>query len=75
MAQTFDFLGSPGAREVGELGPDDVPFDAEEFLRGRTTLYCIGAHKDYGSIPPLFCALTGLIYDTAKRLAQVSLEK
>jgi type IV secretion system protein VirD4 len=39
-------------------------------LRSRATLYCIGAHKDYGSIAPLFCALTGLISDTAKRLAQ-----
>jgi hypothetical protein len=28
LAQTFDFLGSPGAREVVELGPDDVPYEA-----------------------------------------------
>jgi hypothetical protein len=35
------------------------------------TLYCIGAHKDYASVAPLFCALTGLlIYDTAKHMAQ-----
>jgi hypothetical protein len=25
LAQTFDFLGSPDAREVVELGPDEAP--------------------------------------------------
>lgn len=69
LAQTFGFLGSPGAREVVELGADDVPFDAEEFLR-RCDVVLHRRAQGLRIIAPLFYALTGLIYDTAKRLAQ-----
>lgn len=72
LAQTFDFLGSPGAREVVELQPGDRDFDVRRFLAGKATLYLIGAQREYGSVAPLFSALTGMIYETAKRMAEES---
>jgi type IV secretory pathway TraG/TraD family ATPase VirD4 len=72
LAQTFDFLGSPGAREVVELQEGDQSFDVRRFLETKATLYLIGAQRDYGSIAPLFSALTGMIYETAKRMAEES---
>lgn len=72
LALVFDFLGSPGAREVVEPGAGEECFDVRSFLAERATLYLIGSHRDYGSIAPLFSALTGLIYETAKRMAEES---
>ena len=72
LAQTFDFLGSPGAREVVDVGPAEAGFDVGRFLREKATLYLIGSNRDYGSIAPLFSALTGMIYETAKRTAEAS---
>ena len=72
LAQTFDFLGSPGAREVVELRPGDRDFDVQRFLASKATLYLIGSQRDYGSVAPLFSALTGMIYETAKRTAEAS---
>lgn len=72
LAQTFDFLGSPGARQVVELAEGECNFDARRFLKSKATLYLIGPQRDYGSVAPLFSALTGLIYETAKRMAEES---
>lgn len=72
LAQTFDFLGTPGVQEVVELAEGEQSFDVARFLRSKATLYLIGAHKDYGSIAPLFSALTGMIYECGKQLAQAS---
>nr|MBA3844970.1 type IV secretory system conjugative DNA transfer family protein [Actinomycetota bacterium] len=72
LAQTFDFLGTPGVREVVELGEGERSFDVRRFLTSKATLYLIGAQRDYGSIAPLFSALTGMIYETAKAMADES---
>ena len=45
-------------------------FDIEEFLTGHGTLYLLGSAKPYGGMGPLFTALTGLIFEAAKRRSQ-----
>ncbi|GAA4893204.1 type IV secretory system conjugative DNA transfer family protein [Actinomycetospora straminea] len=59
------WLNHPDA--AAAAAPTDQPFDVEELLRSRATVFLLGAEEaDTG---PLVCALTGHIAREARRLA------
>ena len=69
VSLTLQFMADPQlARSVGPHGGDDT-FDVGRFIEQRGTLYLIASERPHGSLAPLFTALTGHLFETAKVLA------
>jgi len=69
LAQAVAFMGDPVVARTCDVQAGEPVFDVEAFLRGHSTLYLIGSDRKFGTIPPLLTALTGYIFEEAKRLA------
>lgn len=67
---TFEFMADPAVAQAVLPAEDDVVFDARRFISEGASLYLLGAHKTHGGMGPLFSALTGHIFEEAKRLSQ-----
>lgn len=74
LAKTFMFLDAPRVQRIVEEAhtPTAGQFDIDAYLTSRDTLYLLGREDGMGSIGPLFTALTGEIYETARRLAPMT---
>jgi type IV secretion system protein VirD4 len=69
----FEFMADPAVATAVHPEPSDEPFDVGRFLQERGTLYLLGSRKRHGGMGPLFSALTGCIFEEAKRLSQSTL--
>jgi type IV secretion system protein VirD4 len=70
LSLAFDFLRADcEVARIVTLDEGKANFDAERFLAKRGTLFLLAEKRDFGSIAPLFCALAGYIYETARRMA------
>lgn len=68
----FEFMADPAIAQIATPRPGQDAFHIDAFLRSRDTLYLLGSAKEYGGMGPLFAALTGLIFERAKRTSQAS---
>jgi len=67
---TFEFMADPATSAAVLPEPGEGSFDLDRFLAERGGLYLLGAHKTHGGMGPLFSALTGYIFEEAKRRSQ-----
>ncbi|GAA2111063.1 type IV secretory system conjugative DNA transfer family protein [Streptomyces synnematoformans] len=74
LAKTFMFLDAPRVQRIIEEAhdPGTGQFDIDAYLTSRDTLYLLGREDGMGSIGPLFTALTGEIYEHARRRAPMN---
>ncbi|WP_051877157.1 type IV secretory system conjugative DNA transfer family protein [Streptomyces natalensis] len=74
LAKTFMFLDSPRVQKIVEAAhhASTPQFDIAAYLNSRDTLYLLGREDGMGSLGPLFTALTGEIYETARALAPMN---
>lgn len=68
LTLAFEFMSSP-ALAAAACPTKGEHLDIEGFIRARGTLYLLGSDKKRGGLGPLFAALTGAIYETAKHIA------
>ena len=69
VALTLQFMADPALARSVAPEPAAETFDVERFLEQGGTLYLIAAERAHGSLAPLFTALCGHIFETAKVLA------
>ncbi len=69
LVRSFEFLASPSGSAMVQPGEHDEPFDVEQFIRKRGTLYMFGEEKQRGGIAPLFSCLAGEVYEVGKAMA------
>lgn len=67
---TFEFMADPAIADAVLPSRLQKRFDARTFIDSGGSLYLLGAHKSHGGMAPLFSALTGYIFEEAKRLSQ-----
>ena len=72
LGMSTAFMDDDRVRDAVLPGPGDEVFDVEQFLRSRGTLYLIGADRPYSPVAPLLAALTGHLFEEAKRVAALS---
>ena len=73
LATVMEFMADPAIAAACIPDPHDTSpaFDVDAFVAGGCgTLYLLGSAKPHGGIGPLFAALTGLIFEAAKRRSQ-----
>jgi type IV secretion system protein VirD4 len=70
LQSVVEFMADPALAAAVVPGPDAEAFDVEAFVAGTGTLYLLGSAKPYGGMGSLFAALTGLIFEAAKRRSQ-----
>lgn len=63
------FMGNPAVARACLPEPGESSFDVAQFIKGRNTLYLIGAEDKHSPIASLFAAFTGHIFEQCKRLA------
>ena len=69
LGQAMQFVTSPAVAAAICPAPGEPTFCLEEFLAGRSTLYLLGSDRPYASLVPLFTAITGHVFEGAKRVA------
>src|SRR4051812_24440897 len=67
LALTLQFMADPAVARAVDAGEES--FSVDRFVSEQATLYLVGSERPYGSVAPLFSALTGHLFETAKRLA------
>ncbi|MQS17949.1 TraM recognition domain-containing protein [Streptomyces kaniharaensis] len=72
LISSLECLALPSVAAIVTPKDGAPDFDPELFLRAGGTLYLMGRHRSKGSVAPLFAALVGEIYETAKELAASS---
>lgn len=65
----LQFMADPVMAEAVCPSAGQTVFDAGEFLAKRGTLYLLGTEREHGAVGPLFAALAGYVYESAKLLA------
>ncbi len=63
------FMTDPDIARLCTPAPGEPVFDVAAFLADRGTLYILGSDRPHASVAPLLAALTGHIFEEAKRLA------
>src|SRR6185437_9052727 len=71
LALTLQFMADPALAHAVEQEPGVEQFSVERFIGQRATLYLLGSERAYGSVAPLFSALTGHLFETAKLIASL----
>jgi type IV secretion system protein VirD4 len=69
VALTLQFMADPALARSVVPGLAEETFDVRRFLERRGTLYLIAAERAHGSLTPLFTALCGHLFETAKVIA------
>ena len=69
LAQAMQFVTSPAIAATICPAPGEETFDLGQFLASKGTLYLLGSDRPYASLVPLFTAITGHVFEGAKRLA------
>ena len=73
LAQTFTFLDDPQVQRMVLAAHDTTTpnFDIPASPASQDTLYLLGRDEGQGGVGPLFTALTGEIYETARAMASL----
>lgn len=66
----LEFMADPNVARCALPVPGQPTFDVDAFVAGHGTLYLLGSAKQHGGMGPFFAALTGLIFEAAKRRSQ-----
>ena len=69
LALSLQFMSNPGLAATTMPAPEEPAFDVARFIAARGTLYLLGSERPHDAVAPLFSALTGHVFETAKRLA------
>jgi type IV secretory pathway TraG/TraD family ATPase VirD4 len=69
LALNLQFLSHPQLAATVSPRPGEPTFDVGRFIAEGGTLYLLGSERPHDSVAPLYTALTGHIFETAKRLA------
>jgi type IV secretion system protein VirD4 len=69
LALTFQFMADPVIARSVVPAAGEQTLDVRRFLEEHGTLYLIATERPYGSLAPLFAALTGHLFEEAKVLA------
>jgi type IV secretion system protein VirD4 len=69
LAQAMQFITSPAVASAICPAPGEPTFSLDQFLNGDATLYLLGSDRPYASLVPLFTAITGHVFEGAKRAA------
>nr|WP_222131148.1 TraM recognition domain-containing protein [Pseudonocardia sp. C8] len=69
LSEAVKFMTDPQIAAVASPSPGANEFDAVEFVCGRGALFLVGSDREHASIAPLLAALTGHVFETAKRVA------
>ena len=69
LSEAVKFMTDPqvAALVTGSGGGQEL--DAEQLLAGRGSLFVVGSDREHASIAPLLAAMTGHLFETAKRVA------
>ncbi|ANY10819.1 hypothetical protein AFB00_30975 (plasmid) [Pseudonocardia sp. HH130630-07] len=69
LSEAVKFMTDPqvAALVTGSDGGQEL--DAEQLLAGRGSLFVVGSDRKHASIAPLLAAMTGHLFETAKRVA------
>jgi type IV secretion system protein VirD4 len=70
LQSVVEFMADPALAAAVVPDDDHPPFDIDAFVDGNGSLYLLGSARPYGGMGPLFAALTGLIFEAAKRRSQ-----
>ena len=69
MARSLQFVTLPAVAAAVCPAPGEPVFCLDRFLADGATLYLLGSDRPHASIAPLFTAITGYIFEGAKRRA------
>lgn len=72
LSLALQFMIDPQIAQAVCPLPGDRTFSVREFIDRQATLYLIGSERPHGSLAPLFTALTGHIFESAKQLAAMA---
>ncbi|WP_227013406.1 type IV secretory system conjugative DNA transfer family protein [Pseudonocardia sp. EC080619-01] len=69
LSEAVKFMTDPqvAALVTGSGGGQEL--DAEQLVSGRGSLFVVGSDREHASIAPLLAAMTGHLFETAKRVA------
>ena len=70
LQSVLEFMADPALAAAVVPEPGEDVFDVDDFVAGSGSLYLLGSAKPFGGMGPLFAALTGLIFEAAKRRSQ-----
>ena len=69
LSEAVKFMTDPqvAALVTGDAGGQEL--DVEQLVAGRGSLFVVGSDREHASIAPLLAAMTGHLFETAKRVA------
>ncbi|WP_049803820.1 type IV secretory system conjugative DNA transfer family protein [Pseudonocardia dioxanivorans] len=69
LSRAVQFMTDPQIAALATPGPGAVEFDAEAFVSGQGAVFLVGSDRAHATVAPLLAALTGHVFETAKRVA------
>ncbi|MEV1294905.1 TraM recognition domain-containing protein [Pseudonocardia sp. NPDC049635] len=71
LSRAVQFMTDPqiAALATPTAGSAAVEFDAEAFVAGAGSVFLVGSDRAHATVAPLLAALTGHVFETAKRVA------
>lgn len=69
LSRAVQFMTDPQIAALAAPTPGAAEFDAEAFVTGQGAVFLVGSDRAHATVAPLLAALTGHVFETAKRVA------
>lgn len=69
LSRAVQFMTDPQVAALASPTAGAVEFDAEAFVTGQGAVFLVGSDRAHATVAPLLAALTGHVFETAKRVA------